>query len=261
MSYHAKKRFGQNFLKSENILDKIVTLVNPQKDENIIEIGPGLGALTEKLANSKASITAVEYDRDLIPKLLNKFKNSNVKIIQQDILKYKPEIEKFKLAGNIPYNITTPIIDWLIKYHSSLTYAVLMVQKEMALRLGGKPASKNWSPLSIFTQMYFDVEISFHVNPENFQPPPKVTSTVIKLIPHEITQIENFNAFATVIRSSFKQRRKLLANNLMAELNLSRSTIEDIINSINLPLNCRAEQLTINDFLTLTEALNSRNIL
>ena len=132
-SYRAKKRLGQNFLKSQIIIDKLIEVVAPQPGERIIEIGPGRGALTMSLASSEALITAVEYDKDLISYLTKLLAGcDNVEIIQADFLKYQPSSTGFKLVGNIPYSITSPVIEWIVAHRDSITGGYLMVQKEMA---------------------------------------------------------------------------------------------------------------------------------
>ncbi|MFH2050206.1 MAG: rRNA adenine N-6-methyltransferase family protein, partial [bacterium] len=142
----------------------------------------------------------------------------------------------------------------------NIILAVLMVQKEMAERIAAIPGTKNWSPISIFTQMAFDVKLSFDISPKYFQPPPKVTSSLISLRPKEGKLIDNFDMFEKIVRASFKQRRKLLVNNLKDDIIKDQKSLNEIIEKTGLPLNCRAEQLTIDDFLKLTSIIVSYNI-
>ena len=168
-SYRAKKRLGQNFLISDEIVNRIAQLINPVKGEKIIEIGPGRGALTLRLAEMKTAVTAVEFDRDLIghlQELLSEY--PDIKIINADFLDYLPEWRKFILVGNLPYNITSPVIDWTIRYYSRITRAVFLIQKEVAHRIAASPGNKDWSPLTIFTQLYYNVRLCFDVAARHF---------------------------------------------------------------------------------------------
>ncbi len=260
--YRAKKRLGQNFLISEIIINQIVDEINPQAEDNIIEIGPGRGSLTLKLAESGARVIAIEYDHDLIGYLKKLFrKKENVKIINQDFLTYQPSLKKFKLLGNLPYNLTSPIINWTIKHRTEVVSALFMLQKEVAERVSSNPGSKDWSPLAIFTQLFFEVSICFIVSKESFSPSPKVSSAVIKLVPKKKT-IENIpQEFEQVVRAAFKQRRKLLVNNLAMIFKKSNREIKEIVEATKLPPKVRAEQVTTGQFLKLTELLKMSNIL
>lgn len=261
-SYHAKKRFGQNFLKSEKIIHKIIDTINPQKTETIIEIGPGRGALTLLLAKSGAKIIGVEFDRDVLgylKKLLSEY--DNVQIINEDFLEYQPDLEKFKLIGNIPYNITSPIIDWMINNQSNIETSYLMMQKEMALRLSSKPDSKNWAPLSIMAQLYFDINLEFDIGPKNFQPAPKVMSSLVSFNTKEAIEIPNKEAFEKLVKQSFAQRRKLLINNLVPEITDDTDLLKKILTELEIDLKIRAEQISTELFLKLTQKMIDYSIL
>ena len=261
-AYHAKKRFGQHFLTSSEVLSKIADLILGNKPDQIVEIGPGQGALTELLAESSAKITAVEFDRDMLARLTRKFdKSDNVSLVAQDFLKFDPNVSgltRFTLAGNIPYNITSPVIDWCVTYRERINQAVLMVQREMADRLAAKPGGKNWSPIAILTQLHFDVTSMFDVPPEAFDPPPKVMSSVITLTPKEFPEISNYELFERIVRASFKQRRKLLSNNLVPHVIENEHDFLRILDEIGLDHKSRAEQLTTEHFLRLTDSVISR---
>lgn len=262
--YHPKKRLGQNFLKSGDLVKNIINTINPHENDIIIEVGPGRGSLTLSLAETGAFIYAIEFDKDVIGylnKLLRKF--INVKIINQDFLTFDPEklqLENFKVIGNLPFNITSPVIEWITSHRKNINLAVLMVQKEVAERITASHGTKNWSPLSIFTQMAFDVKLCFDISPDNFSPPPKVMSSLISLTPKEETEVENYDQFEKIVRASFKQRRKLLVNNLKDEITNDTELIKQILKKTDLPANCRAEQLSIDDFLKLTSIILSYNI-
>ncbi len=262
--YHAKKRLGQNFLKSPEVIQRIIDEVDHSAGKPVIEIGPGRGALTHPLAESGVDLLAVEFDRDLVgylEKLVRKFDNAT--ILHADFLTFEPDAErypKFTLLGNLPYNITSPVMDWCDRYHERIETAVFMVQEELALRLSGSPGSKNWSPLSVMTQMLFDVDFRFRVSAKAFRPPPKVTSAVVKLTPRETVIDTAADAVRQVVKASFKQRRKLLVNNLVPETIPTVEQAREILDNLGLDRSCRAEQVTIEQFLALTSHLRSHNL-
>ncbi len=259
--YRPKKRLGQNFLQSQLVVKKLVELIDPCADERIIEIGPGRGALTTVLASSGALITAVEFDRDLIGGLAKlTAPHSNVEILNQDFLKYEPSTGNFKLVGNIPFNITSPVIDWIVRHRSSVTRAVLMVQKELAERLAASPGSKNWSPMAIMTQLHFRVNICFDVAASSFKPPPKVVSSVIELVPVESRPMEQADFFEGLVRAAFSHRRKILINNLVPGFVKDKQAVADAIASLGLSGRVRAEELSTAQFLELTKLLAPFNI-
>ena len=258
-AYHAKKRLGQNFLQSKAVIDRVIELVAPEPDDAIVEIGPGQGALTLPLAASGATVWAVEFDRDLIGYLSALLSgHRNVHLINGDFLKFNPtaqQLDRFKLVGNLPYNITSPVIDWCLRYRENLVSAVLMVQKELGARISASPGSKDWSPLAIFTQSAFTVERMFDVAPTNFRPKPEVTSTVIKLTPIHDGRTEVSGPFERVVRASFGHRRKTLLNNLVSALASDTRLTAEILAELGLAARTRAEELSIDQFLTLTAAL------
>jgi 16S rRNA (adenine1518-N6/adenine1519-N6)-dimethyltransferase len=264
-TYHAKKRLGQHFLISPEIVPKILGVIDPKPGQAILEIGPGRGALTVPLAQSGAQVIAVEFDRDImhyLSKLLKSF--DNVKVINQDFLTFNPRkvgLEKFALVGNLPFNITSPVMDWVVKHRQMIDFACLMVQKEMAARLTASPKSKDWSPLSIFTQFHFEVNRCFDVSAEHFRPRPKVTSTVVKLTPKDAVPIKHPAQFEKVVRASFRRRRKLLVNNLVPEIIDTPQSAYEILHKLGWSEKCRAEELSIDQFLKLTERLVSCKIL
>ena len=262
--YHPKKRLGQNFLKSDEIIRKIVDLIAPRSGQVIIEIGPGQGTLTLPLARSGATIVAVEIDEDLIGYLSKSLEQyENVRIVNKDFLVFDPVeagIDKFTLVGNLPYHITSPVMEWIAKRNQMLEQVYLMVQKEVAERLCSSPESKDWSPLSIFTQILFDVTNCFTVYPIHFHPKPKVSSAVIKLTPKEKLEIRHRTEFERVVRLSFRQRRKLLKNNLVPEIIVDTDTALELFAKVDLPANVRAEQVTTKQFLKLTDLLVSEGL-
>lgn len=263
-TYHAKKRLGQNFLKTKPVIDRVVSLVAPEPKDVIVEIGPGRGALTLPLAESGATIWAVEFDRDLMGYLTSLLsKHPNVHLVNDDFLKFDPDLEKlddFKLVGNLPYNITSPVLDWCLKYQTRILRAVLMVQRELGARIAASSGTRDWSPLSIFTQSAFEVESVFDVAPSHFHPRPEVTSSVLKLTPRPINPAVATGQFERVVRMSFLHRRKTLANNLVPDLIPNTSFAQEILAEIGLPVKIRAEEVSIDRFLTLTAVLGKHNL-
>jgi 16S rRNA (adenine1518-N6/adenine1519-N6)-dimethyltransferase len=264
-AYHAKKRLGQHFLISPEIVQKILDVIDPKPGQAILEVGPGRGALTVPLAQSGAQVIAVEFDRDIMRYLTKLLKSyDNVEVINKDFLTFDPcdyGLEEFALVGNLPFNITSPVIDWAIKHRLMIDFACLMVQKEMASRLTASPKSKDWSPLSIFTQLHFEVTRCFDVSAEHFRPRPKVTSAVVKLTPKDAVPIEHPAQFEGVVRASFRRRRKLLVNNLVPEIIDTPQSAYEILHKLGWSEKCRAEELSIDQFLKLTKRLVSCKIL
>lgn len=247
------KKFGQNFLTDHNILNKIVDEISPQPDDNILEIGPGLGSLTEKLAQKGIAFSAVEIDRRVIDDLKNRFPLLN--IIQKDFLELdlisllRFEKDKLRIVGNIPYNLTSSIIFKMIEDNQFIKDSVLMVQYEVAKRMTAKTGIKDYGILSVILSYFAEVKLEFKVSPNVFYPKPKVESAVVHLTFKEIRQSRNFQkVFISVVKASFGNRRKMLRNSLsnsiFAEINFSESGID---------LSKRAEQLTLDEFLSLTE--------
>lgn len=243
------KRLGQNFLKDKNILRKISEVINPQKDEKIIEIGPGEGALTEILANSGAEVIAIEIDKRVIEHLQSTY--PAIKIINQDFLEVdltQFHSSELRIVGNIPYNITSPIIFKLIENHHLIRDAVFMVQYEVARRITAKKGSKDYGILSVLLNYFAETEFCFKVSPNVFYPKPKVFSAVVK-ISFKKNFDESLNrTFIQIVKAAFGNRRKTLKNSLsnsiFAQLNFSGCEVD---------LSLRAEQLDLSDFIKLAE--------
>lgn len=245
------KRFGQNYLQDNNILNKIVKEISPDKDDLIIEIGPGTGALTARLAESGGDIIAIEIDKRVKEELAEKFPGVTIK--NEDFLKTDlKEINSLRnkpirIAGNIPYNLTSPIIFKLIENADFIKDAVLMIQYEVARRIVAEKRSKDYSILSVILRYFTDVKFCFKVSPNVFYPKPKVYSAVIHIFMKKLKIDENLKkTFIEIVKASFGKRRKILKNSLadsiFADVDFSPSGID---------LSLRAEQLDINDFETL----------
>jgi len=246
------KRFGQNYIKDRNIINKIVNVINPLKDDVIIEIGPGLGALTENLKDYSKNYFAVEIDKRVIDYLKEKFQKVN--FINEDILsldfkKYYLEFnKKIRIVGNIPYNLTSPIIFKLIENRNIIQDAIIMVQYEVARRIVAKSKTKDYGILTVILNTFADVELCFKVSPNVFKPKPKVDSAIIHIIFREkYLNIKDEKIFLQVVKSLFNTRRKTIKNSL-------NNSIFANINFSNLNLNFtkRAEELSIEEFVSLS---------
>jgi len=258
-TYHAKKRLGQNFLTSEKVITHIVELVSPTPGQTIIEVGSGRGALTVPLADSGAALWAIEFDRDLIDhldRLLMDYKN--VTVLGRDFLAFDPsqyKLDRFTLVGNLPYNITSPVIDWCVRYHDRLTKAYFMMQREVASRLTAAPGTHDWSPISIVAQLHFDLTYCFEVPPYAFTPIPEVVSAFVELTPIPVRNDVDMTALDKVVRASFQQRRKQLVNNLVPSLVPDTDSARRILQFLGLRETVRAEELSIDQFCHLTNHL------
>ncbi|MEE9442794.1 MAG: 16S rRNA (adenine(1518)-N(6)/adenine(1519)-N(6))-dimethyltransferase RsmA [candidate division Zixibacteria bacterium] len=256
----AKKSLGQHFLIDPLIINQIIEALNPQPGETILEIGPGEGVLTLPLVNSGADIVAVELDRRLAPGLAKKFSGKeNFRVRETDILTVNPQeagLDIFAVIGNLPYNITTPIMDWLMMYHAQINRAVFMMQKEVADRVTSPPGKKARSTISVLTSLYFDSEIICPVPPDSFRPPPKVDSTVVRFTRHDSRyQISDIKRFEKFVRNSFSGKRKSLLNNLNSAYPLPRAELEKIIVKLTNSSTTRAEQLELDAFIELADTI------
>jgi 16S rRNA (adenine1518-N6/adenine1519-N6)-dimethyltransferase len=220
----ARKRFGQHFLHDESVIARIVAAVDPQPADVLIEIGPGHGALTRALLERCTRLRAIEIDRDLARELRTLFAASGaVEIIEADVLTVdfralRGSGPRLRLVGNLPYNISTPLIFHLLGAHDAFSDAHFMLQKEVVARMAARPGSKTYGRLTVMLAPYCRVEPLFDVPPSAFRPPPKVTSTVARLIPHTTPpfKVKDPALFAHVVAAAFSQRRKTLRNALRA---------------------------------------------
>ena len=260
-----QKKYGQNFLIDGNILDNIINAAGITKDDFVLEIGPGIGTMTQRLCEEAREVVAVEIDKTLIPILddtLSSYKNWSV--INQDILKV--DIKKLaeeknggkpiKVVANLPYYITTPIIMGLFESHVPLESITIMIQKEVADRMQEGPGSKEYGALSLAVQYYSNPQIVCDAPPSCFMPQPKVTSTVITLKCHNNLPVEcDEKLLFQIIRASFNQRRKTLLNGLSNGLHYSKEQIAEAIEKAGFTPTVRGEALSLEDFATLTNIL------
>ncbi len=253
MLQHPRKRFGQNFLVDKNIINKIISAINPQPADNIVEIGPGRGALTYPLLKRVAQLTVIEIDRDLANSLA---KPGQLTVHCDDVLAFDfrsiAKNSSIRIAGNLPYNISTPLLFHLFNYADNIVDMYFMLQKEVVDRLVSKPGSKNYGRLSVMAQYYSRIEKLFEVSPSAFQPPPKVVSAVVRLIPHQQRALKDTheNDFADLVKLAFSQRRKTLRNNLKP------ISGEEALGKCGIESSRRAETLSLNEFIALQKQIN-----
>lgn len=258
--HHFKKKFGQNFLKDENVLNKIIKEANIPRDTLVIEIGAGSGALTEKLQAVSSNVLSYEIDLELKDTLLEKFSNSNVKFIFDDFLNrdIKEDVKEYEnkniyVVANIPYYITTPIIEKIIASGIDIAKVILMVQKEVGERFSAVPGNKNYGSISVFLNYYYDIKELFVVSKNCFIPKPNVDSVVISLEKKiDKLKVQDEEKFFKLIRDSFRYKRKNLKNNLK-DYDLEK--IEETLKKQNKDLTVRAESLDLETFVEIANNL------
>jgi 16S rRNA (adenine1518-N6/adenine1519-N6)-dimethyltransferase len=268
--FPARKQLGQNFLVNKEVLLKIAQEINLIPGEKVLEIGPGLGFLTELLISQGAALTAIELDPYCV-EAINKLSLTNLTIIEADFLQIdlSPILnEPTKIIGNIPYNITTPIISKLIgeigqpaPWLKQISSIVLTVQRELAERLVAKPGHKDYSQITLLMNYYGCAEMLFKIGAENFSPQPQVSSAVIKFVPYDKIQVncKNHMLLRRVIQTGFASRRKMLKNNLRA-LRIKEDVLTKIFRELNFDPQVRAESLSLELFAKLTDALEKEMV-
>lgn len=255
--HRARKRFGQNFLHDPQVIQNIIQSIAPEQGQLIAEIGPGLGALTESLANSGCQLKLIELDRDLIAKLETHYTNAdNVEIHPGDALKFdffslSNTPHSLRLVGNLPYNISTPLIFHLIDHVEIIQDMHFMLQKEVVERLAAKPGNKSFGRLSVMVQYFCEVENLFTVGPGAFNPAPKVDSAIVRLQPRKTKTLEakDVKKLEMLVKKAFTQRRKTLRNNLKTLLSSEQ------IESLNIDPGARPETLSTDQYVTLANLL------
>jgi len=265
MKVKAKKSLGQNFLKDESIIERILTVAEVSAGDKIFEIGPGTGILTEALAKQGAQVMAIELDHVLVERLMKHLEMSKgISILEGNILEVNLnemlahaefETSQYKVVANIPYYITAPIIRTLLSLETQPKSLTLMVQKEVAERLTAKPGAM--SLLSLMVQYYSDARIAFEVPKEAFDPVPKVDSAVVHLVPRRAYDPEEDRKLFRLARAGFAARRKTLANNLASSLKLEKPVIESVLEDLRLRGDIRAQALTLGNWEALQKALPS----
>lgn len=259
MTSRKRKALGQHFLADRRILSKIVSQIDPQPQDLIIEIGAGKGSLTFLLAEKAGRVIAVEKDSALIPHLEVK-KLPNLSILHEDILKVGLSSlipgSQAKVAGNLPFSLSSPILFKILKEKELVSRCVFLLQKEVAERLCAKPGSKKYAPLSILFQNHFQAEVAFLVQPHSFSPPPQVESAlvVLKKRGRPVFALEDEEAFGRFLRAAFQQRRKKLINNLK-KMDTPLDLLPKVLLNCNIDPQARPEQVSLSQFVALFHLL------
>lgn len=259
MKHVPRKRFGQNFLVSHGVVAKIVAAIAPQRDDVIVEIGPGLGALTEPLLASLEHLHVVEIDRDLIARLRQNFAPERLTIHEGDALQFgfdtldgkTSERPNLRVVGNLPYNISTPLLFHLVEYADLILDMHFMLQKEVVDRMVSPPGGAEYGRLSVMLQYRYEMERLFIVPPGAFDPAPRVSSAIVRMIPRSISALNAADAsvFAKVVAVAFGQRRKMLRNTLRELIS------EHQLVALDIRPTARAEELDVADFVRIANAL------
>jgi len=269
--HRARKRFGQNFLVDTSVINQIVDSIHPQHDDLMIEIGPGLGAMTKPLLSRLDKLNVIELDRDIIPKLIKNcaFSDASNKdkliIHENDVLKFnfsafhiqqntqQNPIKKLRIVGNLPYNISTPVLFLLLNSRKIIQDMHFMLQKEVVDRIVATPGIKNYGRLSVMLQTYCTTQALFEVPPYAFQPAPKVDSAILRLQPRLQfdQQVSDFSQYEKLVRQAFSQRRKTLKNTLKNSCSVQQ------IEQAGLSPSCRAEELSVADFVALYKVITA----
>jgi len=256
----ARKRFGQHFLADKQIIQRIVDAIMPTPDQHIVEIGPGQGALTLPVLKKTGKLDVIEIDRDLIPLLKTRCAEKGDLIVHQaDALEFDfsqliTDDQPLRLIGNLPYNISTPLIFHLLDYASHIRDMHFMLQKEVVDRMAARPGTPAYGRLSIMVQYHCRVTSLFNVGPAAFNPPPEVNSSIVKLVPHrEFPHLAmDYTHFAALVKAAFAHRRKTLRNCLRDIVN------DDTWENVHLDSKQRAEQLSLGDYVKLSNSLVSQ---
>ncbi|MCR3756090.1 MAG: 16S rRNA m(6)2A1518,m(6)2A1519 dimethyltransferase [Sodalis sp. Psp] len=259
--HFARKRFSQNFLHDSYIIESIVTAIHPQPGQAMVEIGSGLGALTEPIANRVNSMTVIELDRDLVARLgTHPFLQSKLNIVQQDVMTVDfaalcaEQGQLLRVFGNLPYNISTPFVFHILNYTHAIYDMYFMLQKEVANRLVAKPGNKTYGRLSVMAQYHCQIIPVLEVPPASFKPAPKVDSATIRLVPYDTLPfpVRDLNKLATLTNLAFNQRRKMLINslgNLFSTEQLKEQGIDATL---------RAENISVEQYCRLANVLAER---
>ena len=257
LGHTARKRFGQNFLHDQRIINDIIRCIHPKEGENLVEIGPGLGALTEPVCEGVSKLTVIELDRDLAKRLsTHPFMQEKLNIIEADALKFDfrqlgDDNAALRVFGNLPYNISTPLMFHLFAFSDHILDMHFMLQKEVVDRLAAKPGTKHFGRLSVMAQYYCQVTPVLHVPPYAFKPAPKVDSAVVRLTPYKTppVDVKDVGLLEKVCAAAFNQRRKTLRNSLKDWLSGEQ------IESLGISPTSRPETLSLNQFAALANCV------
>ena len=251
MPHQPRKRFGQNFLVDEKIINQIIFTISPKHNDNIIEIGPGKGPLTFPMLEHLISLNVIEIDRDLVALLKSK-KEEKLVIYEADALNFDFAVidNKFRVIGNLPYNISTPLLFHLLDYRDKIIDMTFMLQKEVVDRIVASPGNKTYGRLSVLMQAFFEVESMFVVPKESFDPQPKIESAILYLKTRDKPMVMDSRPLEEIVKIAYSQRRKTLKNCLKSVLNQSQTRID---------LSQRAEMLSLESYITLMNDYEKQN--
>lgn len=254
MSHIPRKRFGQNFLKDAGIISRIVEAIHPAPSDKMVEIGPGLGALTFPLLKTLGHLDVVEIDRDIVAHLSDRISAERLTIHQMDALKFDFSSlgNNLRIVGNLPYNISTPLLFHLSDFSDSIRDMHFMLQKEVVDRMVAEPSTSDYGRLSVMLQHRFSMEKCFEVPPECFYPAPKVTSAIVRMIPLESKLARSDNLFSRIVAAAFSQRRKTLRNTLKGLLDAEG------FETLAIDPQARAENLSVSDFAAIANYLEKQ---
>lgn len=259
MQHIPRKRFGQNFLVDSKIVADIVDAIHPGRDDLLVEIGPGLGALTRPLLQSLDHLHVVEIDRNIVERLHREFSERYLTIHSADALEFDFQAlgKNLRVVGNLPYNISTPILFHLAQFADSIRDMHFMLQKEVVARMVAQPSTSDYGRLSVMLQYRFEMEQLFVVSPDCFRPAPKVESAVVRMIPRRqpLIEADKENIFAGIVSAAFSQRRKTLRNTLHGYLKPEDYT------ALEIDAGKRAENLSVTQFVAIADYLGERQLL
>jgi len=256
LPHQARKRFGQHCLIDPSIINQIVAAIAPRKADTLVEIGPGQGAITSPLSQYPATLHTIEFDRDLVPLLRERFANDeHVSVHEADALQfdYSTLGSRLRIVGHPPYNISTPLIFRLIEFREHIFDLHFMMQKEVVARMAASPGNKSYGRLTVMLGCFMEVEPLFDVPPTAFSPPPKVTSAVVRMRPKPrgTLSVDDPKALSTLVAQAFSQRRKTLRNALKGKVT------EDQFGTIGIDSGCRAEEIPVGTWVRLANLLST----
>lgn len=264
LSSHPSKQLGQNFIRDYRVIDRIIDVSELSTDDEVVEIGPGLGALTFALAEKAKRVVAIEKDKKLADHLVELFRDdSHVELINEDALKvdYKKIYNgsKLKVIANLPYSVSTPLLFKLLEAREHLSSMVLMLQLEVGERIAASPGGKTYGSISVLLQTFMKITSEFRVSPESFWPKPKVDSIVLKLVPLNTprTKVSDAKLYESVVRAAFSSRRKMISNSLQSLL--SKEAAIESLELAGIDTKRRAETLSIEEFGKLVEKVSLLN--
>ena len=256
-----RKRFGQHFLRDQAVIHRIIAAIQPEVSQHLIEIGPGQGALTLPMLKKIKQLDVVELDRDLIPELQARCHHAGVLHVHEadalefDFASVKQDARLLRVFGNLPYNISTPLLFHLLEYTQIVSDMVFMLQKEVAERMSAEPSTEHYGRLSVMIQYHCQVELLFDVPPQAFHPPPQVQSSMVRLTPYRTLPhpADNYTVFAEVVKQAFSQRRKTLSNCL-------KGMVTDAMwDELHIASNLRPENLSVQEFVAISNRVGKQS--